>query len=115
MQAECPHCRKPIELVDAGGIARDFGISQNMMQHAKKLGRFPKPWIEFNNRAVWLRSAIEAYVASRNRQKIERAAETIGATLAGLSESERAEMERLLEGITSAAQTRPARSRSRAR
>lgn len=111
MRVPCPHCGKDIELLGTTEITKVFGLTQNMVQHAQNRGLFPDAWIRFANRAVWLRSDIEAFVQQRNRMRVERVAKSLSESLTGMSAEEREEMLRMLQEEIAANPTSAKRSR----
>ena len=74
MKATCPHCSKEIDVVSSSDLERDYKLNQNAQQHLRERGRLPKPWLEFPNRNVYLRSDIEETL---KQQTLEGAEETV--------------------------------------
>lgn len=74
MKATCPHCEEEIDLVSPADLQKDYGLSNNAQQHLRERNRLPKPWLEFPNRNVYLRSDIENTL---NQQKLKGAEETV--------------------------------------
>lgn len=97
-QGKCPHCGKNIGLLSAGDMQEEYGITPNVLQHAKETGNFPEPWISFGNRAVYLRADIASYSKNRARAKTEKTVAELKALLEALPESERDEALHSLTG-----------------
>lgn len=85
----CPHCGKPIELVGQKELSEEYGIGPNPVQHARSLGMFPVPVLEFGNRNMWLRSQIEEYIEERSREKIAKLVQDFEQTIATLPAADR--------------------------
>lgn len=111
MQVKCPHCGEDIDLVGMQDM-KGFALTPNMVQHAQARGRFPIPWLKFNNRAIWLRRDIEHFVSERGRVRAEQAVKTLSETLSGLSENERREVLDLIQGTLP--EDRPRKGRTKA-
>jgi hypothetical protein len=77
MQATCPHCGKDIEFLSPRELRDEFGINSNKSQYAKSKGRFPEPWISFNNRDLYLREDITLYASRGSAEAVEKAVETL--------------------------------------
>lgn len=90
-KGKCPNCGKHIPLLSAGDMDEHYGITPNVLQHAKEMGNFPDPWISFGNRAVYLKSDIEAYAKDRARAKTDKTVAELRSLLDALPESERDE------------------------
>lgn len=87
--AKCPHCGKDINVVTAGDLEKDYSISNNALQHAREKEQFPEPWLEFPNRNIWLRDAIESYAASRTQERVSKRVEELHKLLGSMSDEER--------------------------
>ena len=92
----CPHCGNGIDLVGQKELKDDYGMGPNPVAHARSLGIFPIPVLEFGNRNMWLRQQIDEYVASRNRDRIAKLVEDFEQTIAKLDETEREQARELL-------------------
>lgn len=90
--AECPHCRKPIEIISAKDLDDDYGISPNALQHAREKDEFPEPWLEFANRNIWLKSVIDEYASRRTHERVSKRVQELHALLDTLPEQERDEI-----------------------
>lgn len=87
--ARCPHCGKDIEIVTARDLEVDYGITPNMLQHAREREAFPAPWLEFPNRNIWLKKDIDAYATERTQERVERGVGELNKLLELMSEPER--------------------------
>jgi hypothetical protein len=94
----CPHCGKPIELVGQRELSEDYGIGPNPVQHARSLGVFPMPVLQFGNRNMWLRGDIEAYIEEKNRERIAKLVKDFEQTIAVLPEDEQEQAREMLVG-----------------
>lgn len=92
----CPHCGKVIDLVGQRELKDDYGMGPNPVAHARSLGTFPIPVLEFGNRNMWLREQIDEYVSERNRDRIARLVEDFEQTIASLPEADRKQAVELL-------------------
>lgn len=92
----CPHCGEPIDLIGQKELKDEYGLGPNPVAHARSLGTFPIPVLEFGNRNMWLREQINEYVESRTQDKISRLVEDFEQTIASLDEKERAKARELL-------------------
>jgi hypothetical protein len=80
MVVKCPHCGENIEVFVAGDLNERFGLNGNHIQHAKSTGKFPKPWMSFNNRDVWLGEDVKTYVLEQRGRETETSVKTIEET-----------------------------------
>jgi hypothetical protein len=110
VEVKCPNCGEPIDLVGASDLKSDYGLSANSVQHARERGQFPEPYLSFNNRHIWLRADVQAYLEARSKAKLDRTVEELSQTFAKLSPAEKTEARKLLESI-GVEDTQPARRR----
>jgi hypothetical protein len=89
MQPGCPHCNKAIDIVGAAELDKEYGIGGNSLQYARDNGKFPKPWLQFGNRNIYLRSDVEAYTASKTQEGTGKALTTVQKYLETLPPEER--------------------------
>ena len=93
---DCPHCGKPIELVGQKELSEDYGIGPNPVAHARSLGVFPMPVLQFGNRNMWLREDIETYVEEKSRERISKLVQEFEQTIAVLPEDQREQARKML-------------------
>lgn len=97
IEVTCPHCKKTIELVGSKELDEEFGLGPNTVQHARDKGKFPDPWMSFQNRNVYLRSIIESYIEERSRAKLQSTVEELTKAFHNLSLEEQIEAREILE------------------
>jgi hypothetical protein len=90
-------------------MQEEYGITPNVLQHAREQGHFPKPWLKFGNRDIYLNDDIADYAKTRARAKTEKTVNELRSLLDALPESEKNEALRSL-GLDGAAKSRAARS-----
>lgn len=93
----CPNCGKSIELVGPADLKDEYGISANVLQHEREKGRLPEPWINLNNRNLYLRSDIQGFVSDRGRARVENTVRDLMAALQTLPDGEREEALKLIK------------------
>src|SRR6185437_3543560 len=92
----CPHCNKTIELVEPKDLKEQYGMSPNTVVHARKLGVFPDPILQFENRTIWLKSAINDYVQEKNNKRIESLVSDFEQLIARLPKDEQEQARKLI-------------------
>lgn len=68
MKVKCPTCEHEFEIVSNEGLI-DLGITPNVRARAAEKGLFPKPWVEFPNRHVWLLDDVLSYRKEQTLRK----------------------------------------------
>lgn len=92
----CPHCGEPIELVGQKELSEEYGMGPNPVAHARSLGTFPIPVLQFGNRNMWLRSDIEHYIEDKSRERIAKLVHDFEQTISILPEPEREKAREML-------------------
>lgn len=66
---KCPHCDRTIELVEPKDLKEQYEMTPNKVVHARKLGAFPEPALQFENRTIWLKEDIDSWVAGKDDEE----------------------------------------------
>lgn len=97
MDVTCPNCGKGIHLVGAKELKEEFSLGPNSVAHARERGRFPMPWLSFQNRNIWIREEIEEYIRERSAARVEQTVDELLRALDHLPADARREAQRRLE------------------
>jgi hypothetical protein len=92
----CPHCGKDIDLIGTRELREEFHLSDNQIQHARETDQLPEPWLSLENRYLYERGAIEAWIEQRSRAKVEASVKEILAAIQNLPADEQAEARKVL-------------------
>lgn len=92
----CTHCGKEIELVGPGDLKENYEMGPNHVTRLRSLGVFPMPVLALGNRNIYLKHDIDEYVKEDQRERLVRAAKSIGETTSGFSDEERKQILDLL-------------------
>lgn len=85
----CPHCNTEIELLGPKELKDEYGLGPNPVAYRREHKGFPEPVLSFNNRHIYLRDEVEAWIQEDAKGKIEKFVANMQETLAALPEAER--------------------------